>query len=153
MADSILPFIPEIMEQINNDTGNTDNKIEPLGIDFKFDFENKRLVIENGDLVKLTSIESVKQWITLILNTCKDQYDVYVDTDFYCNIADLIGMSMNTYVEAELIREITEAMLVHRYIKSVDNMTIIQDPGTDKLTITYSITLIDDSELSDTTTL
>lgn len=94
---------------------------------FLFDFNKNEFAIQDGKLVECTEVKAVEQWITLILQTYKDKYNIYKDTDFYCNIEDLRGQKPNGFVLSELKREITEALLKHRYIKSVDNFEFTKE--------------------------
>lgn len=144
MSDSIFPLIPDLQEQIDNIKA-TNKATEPLGRVIKYDFANKCFVMQDGKPVELTTDEEkIEQWIHLILLTYKDKFDVYKDTEFYCNVEDLIGKKMvgyNAFYQSEIQREVTEALLKHRYISSVDNFSITK---TDKRTwnVEYTITLI-----------
>ena len=143
MSDSIFPLIPDLQEQIDNISSST-TEVEPLGRAVKIDFENNELVVEDGQLVELTTDEEkIEQWIHSIILTYKDKYGIYKGTEFYCNIENLIGKKMNGYnafYQSELQREVTEAILKHRYISTVDNFSITK---TDKRTwnVQYTVTL------------
>ncbi|RMD02732.1 DUF2634 domain-containing protein [Clostridium autoethanogenum] len=143
-ATNMIPFIPDLQQQIDNISSIT--TIEPLGKVFKFDFENKCFVIQDGKLVELiTNEEKIEQWIHQIVLTYKDKFDVYKDTDFYCNIEDFFGKKFTKYkgyYQSELINEIRTALTKHRYIQSVDTFELTHMKGTD-WKISYKVTLID----------
>lgn len=140
---NILPLVPDLAEQVSNIENNATN-IKPLGRVYKFDFESNKFVIKDGKIVELTNdIEKIEQWIHLILLTYKDKFDVYKDTNFYCNINDYIGkksIGKKGYWQSELMNEIRNSLTKHRYIKSVDEFEIMH-MGI-KWKISYKITLI-----------
>jgi DNA repair exonuclease SbcCD ATPase subunit len=141
MAENLFPLIPNLQEQVDNINNEINNKTLLLGRVFKFDFNNNKFVVKDGKLVEIDNdIEKVEQWISLISRTYKDKYDVYKDTEFYCNIEDMIGKKLNGYYLAEIKREIEQALLKHRYIKNVDNFSITQTDR--KWNIEYTVSLI-----------
>lgn len=141
---SVFPLIPDLQEQINNIQAANAN-IKPLGRVIKFDFSNKCFVLQDGKPVELTTDEEkIQQWVHLILITYKDRYDVYKDTEFYCNVEDAIGKKMNGYnafYQSEIQREVREALLKHRYIASVDNFAIAK-VSKRQWNVQYTVTLI-----------
>ncbi len=143
-ATNMLPLIPDLQQQIDNIQAANTN-IELLGRVIKFDFVNKCFALQDGRPVELsTDEEKIQQWIHLVILTYKDAYDIYKDTDFYCNVKDLIGKKMIGYIafyQSEIQREVTEALLKHRYIASVDNFSLTK---TDKRAwnVQYVVTLI-----------
>ncbi|AGY77995.1 DUF2634 domain-containing protein [Clostridium autoethanogenum] len=143
-ATNMLPLIPDIQQQIDNIPSIT--TIDPLGRVYKFDFNSNTFVIEGGKLVELTTdIEKIEQWIHLILLTYQDKFDIYKDTEFYCNIEDFYGkkfLKMKGYYQSELINEIKTALLKHRYIQSVDTFELTHIEKT-KWKVSYKVTLID----------
>lgn len=138
---NIFPLIPGLQEQIDNITNTTSTKVQKLGRCFLFDFEKGEYVVKDGKLVEITDdVEKIKQWIRSILQTYKDKFKVYKDTNFYCNIEDLRGEKLDDFIMSELSREITESLLNHRYIKNVTNFSFEQIRLT--VTISFSVTLI-----------
>lgn len=143
----MFPALTEdLLEQVNNIESLAPTNVSALGRCFKFDFSESKFVQTDGKLVEITDkAESVEQWILLILHTPKDKYNVYKDTDFYCNIKDLIGGKLNAYEKAELERELTESIKKHRYVESVNNVSIEQNKRT--LNVSLTVKLVDGSNL------
>jgi hypothetical protein len=142
----------DLLEQVNNIESSSSTNVSTLGRCFKFDFNANEFVQVDGKLVEMTSkAESVEQWILLILHTPKDKYNVYKDTDFYCNIQDLTGGKLDAYKRAEIERELEEAIKKHRYVKSITNANIEQDKR--KVTISLMVKLIDDSDVEVSTSV
>ncbi|MBV4417669.1 DUF2634 domain-containing protein [Clostridium tyrobutyricum] len=142
MAEDLFPLIPDLQEQVDNINSTDNNAALPLGRVFKFDFENNKFVMEHGKLVEIDNDkEKVEQWIHMILLTYKDKYDIYKNTDFYCNIEDMIGKRLNGYYMAEAKREIEEALLKHRCISSINDFSITQTGK--KWNIQYTVILKD----------
>ncbi|MBV4417079.1 DUF2634 domain-containing protein [Clostridium tyrobutyricum] len=141
MVENIFPLIPDLQEQVDNINSTDNNVALPLGRVFKFDFENNKFVMKDGKLVEIDNDkEKVEQWIHLILLTYKDKYDIYKNTDFYCNIEDMIGKKLNVLYLAEMKDEITTAIMKHRYVDNVDSFNISQIGR--KFNVQYNISLI-----------
>lgn len=142
MAENIFPFLPNLQEQIDNiNTNSTTNGIVKLGKVFKFDYNTKSFVIEDGRLVELSEVEAVEQWIEIVLKTYKDKYNVYKDTDFYCNVEDIISQKyISPVFQSELKSEIIAALMKHRYITNVDNFIFTKNGR--KLNTTFTVTLL-----------
>ena len=93
---------------------------------YLFDFEKGDFVIRDGNLVECDGIEAIKVWIEKILRTEKGRFAIFDDTDYGCHIEDLIvGNNYPIeFIEAELKREIEEALLLNSNISSVNNFKI-----------------------------
>jgi hypothetical protein len=143
---NIFPLIPGLQEQIDSANGEPTKDIQELGKCFKFDFNTNSFVLENGKLVELDKIDAVKQWIKLILNTYKDKFNVYTDSNFYCNVKDVSGKRLTPDMQSKIISDITSSLLTHRYIKSVGNFSFSQERM--NVNINFDVTLASDEEIS-----
>ncbi|MBU3145030.1 DUF2634 domain-containing protein [Clostridium sp. CF012] len=148
MEDSIFPtinieedFILENYDEVIVE----ETELVKMGRGFKFDFANKKFIVEAGKVKETTELETIEQWVCLTLMTYKDKYNVYTNSNFYCNIEDLIGQKPNAFMLAELQREIKESLIKHRYISSIENFTIIYEKRT--LTVGFDVTLMNNSIL------
>ena len=96
------------------------------GKSFLFDFTAGDFIIRDGKLVECKGIEAIKVWIEKILRTEKERFNIYNDTDYGCRIEDLlIGSNYPvTFIEAELKREIEDALKQNPNILSVSNFSI-----------------------------
>jgi phage baseplate assembly protein W len=96
------------------------------GKSFLFDFTAGDFVIRDGKLVECEGIDAIKVWIEKMLRTEKGRFRIYNDTDYGCRIEDLlIGNSYHVaFIEAELKREIEDALKQNPNILSVYNFSI-----------------------------
>jgi len=96
------------------------------GKSFLFDFTAGDFVIRDGKLVGCDGIEANKVWIEKILRTEKGRFRIYNDTDYGCRIEDLlVGSNYPVeFIEAELKREIEDALKQNPNILSVSNFSI-----------------------------
>lgn len=93
---------------------------------YLFDFEKGDFVVKDGKLIECDGLEAIKVWIEKILRTEKGRFAIFDDTDYGCHIEDLIvGNNYPVeYIEAELKREIEEALLLNSNISSVNDFKI-----------------------------
>lgn len=103
------------------------NKIDKS---FLFDFKNGDFVSKDGKLVKVEDTEALKMWIEKILRTEKFKFKIYSKQDkrleYGITLQDLIvGYNyQKEFVEAEIKREVAEALLKHPLINNLDNWSI-----------------------------
>jgi len=116
-----------------------------LGKSFKFDFTAGDFILSDGKLVAIKDIEAIKVWVHKILMTEKFKFQIYKRTDgdeYGVTLEDLIGTILpRSFVEAELKREIKEAVTRHPRIASISNLTIERDGNL--LKISFKINLTD----------
>lgn len=144
----ILPQLtPDLEEQLNDINKTSTQEIKELGRCFLIDFEKNEFVIKDGGLVEVDKLTGIKQWVQCIARTYKDKYQVYKDTGFYCNIDDLRGMKPSGFVLSELKREISEALVKHRYIKSISDFDTSYNKK--ELKISFTVNLIDGTSFSE----
>lgn len=110
---------------------------------YRFDFTAGDFVVRDGKLAECDGLEAIKVWIEKILRTEKDRFHIYFGTEYGCRLEDLIiGSSYSTaFVEAELKREIEEAMLQNPCISSVSIFKITRSAS--DVTIEMEVTLGD----------
>jgi len=96
------------------------------GKSFLFDFTAGDFIIRDGKLVECKGIDAIKVWIEKILRTEKGRFRIYNDTDYGCRIEDLlVGSNYPVeFIEAELKREIEDALKQNPNILSVSNFSI-----------------------------
>lgn len=128
----------------------TTDETTKKGKSFLFDFEKGDFVIKNGKLVEVSGNDAIKVWIEKIIRTEKFKFKIYArdDRDEYgITIQDLIvGHEYPIeYVEAEIKREVTEAILKNPNIESLSDWNIEKDNPI--LNISFKVNLIDGSTL------
>ncbi len=107
---------------------------------FKFDFDTGEFVTDSaGDVVTVSGMESLMQWVNKILRTQYNRYKLYNGTYYGSNIEDLvIGRSYSIdFTESELKREIEKALLKNDDIYTVSSAITRYK---DKLNIDVSLT-------------
>ena len=120
---------------------------------YMFDFENGDFVVRDGKLIECDSIDAIKVWIEKILRTEKGRYSIYSDTEYGCHLEDLIiGNSYTAeFIEAELKREIEDALKQNPRITSVTNFNITRN--TNAITVTLEVVLNDEGRNTVTVTV
>lgn len=96
---------------------------EPL-----FDFKKKQIVIKDGKVVYCNREEALKQWITLLIYTEVDKYNVYKNTQFgLVNLYALRGHQYGTseFGLSEMKRELKEKIMKKSGVKEVKNIEIL----------------------------
>ena len=93
---------------------------------YLFDFNKGDFVDRDGKLVECDGMDALKVWIEKILKTEKGRYRIYDGTGYGCQLEDLIIGNTYTleFTEAELKREVEEAILKNPLVISVSNFTL-----------------------------
>ncbi|MDP4117578.1 MAG: DUF2634 domain-containing protein [Bacillota bacterium] len=93
---------------------------------FLFDFTTGDFVVRNGKLVECDGTDAIRIWIEKILRTEKERFKIYDDTNYGCRLEDLLIGSNYTaaFIEAELKREIEDALLQNPNISAVANFSL-----------------------------
>lgn len=120
-----------------------ERKIENLGKSFLFDFKKGDFALKDGRLVEIEGIKAIQVWIEKILRTQKFRWGIYDGVDYGATIEDLIvGHSYpKSFLESELKREITDAVLKHPQIESLTDWDFIR--VNDKLRVVFTVILKD----------
>ena len=125
-----------ISENPSENTGGTKS--------FLYDFSKGDFVIRDGKLVPCDSLEAIKVWIEKIIRTEKNRFPIYDGTEYGCYLEDLIIGNNYTveFVEAELKREIEEALLQHPKITSIGSFSLHRDKTL--LSVTLEVNISDE---------
>lgn len=114
------------------------------GKSFLFDFEKGDFVYKNGNLVEVTGIVALKIWIEKLIRTEKFKFKIFEDVDYGVSISDLVGSTLpHGFIEAELKRELTEAILKNPMIEDLTNWKFEKDGG--KWTIYFTVETADEA--------
>ena len=124
----------------------SENTVENTGgtKSFLYDFSKGDFVIRDGKLVPCDSLEAIKVWIEKIIRTEKNRFPIYDGTEYGCYLEDLIIGNNYTveFVEAELKREIEDALLQHPKITSIGSFTLHRDKTL--LSVTLEVNISDE---------
>lgn len=92
--------------------------------EYAYDFENNELLTRNGEHYYVYGNEAMKIWIYKCMLTDRFRYSAYTDkfgTEVYTLIGEVIS---NKLKEAEVKRYITEAIMVHPFMVSINKMIL-----------------------------
>ena len=120
---------------------------------YLFDFTTDDFVVRDGKLIECDGISAIKVWIEKILRTEKGRYPIYNNTEYGCHLEDLIiGNSYTAeFIEAELKREIEDALKQNPQITSVTNFKITRNKNA--ITVTLEVVLNDEGRNTVTVTV
>ena len=106
---------------------------------FLNDFKACDFVMEDSNPIKVSGVEALKVWITKILHTQLNRYQIYAGTSYGANIEDLvIGKGYSTaFIQSELKREIETALLQNEDIEYVSDFVLTREK--DKLDISFTV--------------
>ncbi len=140
-------MLPEIAQlQFNTDKATENKDLSETGKSFLFDFETGDFLLKDGRLVEVTGVEAIKSWIEKVLRTEKYRYKVYEreDKNEYGIILEDLIVGNNfplSFIEAEVRREISQALTKHPKIQSLSDWNIEKNNPT--LIISFKVNLID----------
>lgn len=120
---------------------------------YLFDFTTGDFIVRDGKLIECDGISAIKVWIEKILRTEKGRYHIYDNTEYGCHLEDLIiGNSYTAeFIEAELKREIEDALKQNSQITSVTNFKISRNKNA--ITVTLEVVLNDEGRNTVTVTV
>ena len=131
------------MFPITEQTAGTQSSIETgNGIKtYLFDFETGDFVVRDGKLAECDGVDAVRMWIEKIIRTEKNRYKIYTDTEYGCHLEDLVIGNNYTpaFIEAELKREIEDALMQHPLIQRISGFMI--ERSTNAITVTLEVNI------------
>lgn len=140
-------MLPEIADLEFENDELAEEDVPTIGKSFLFDFKKGEFVMKDGKLVVLEGIDALKMWIVKVIRTEKFRFRIYESEDdeqYGVLLEDLIGSSFDReFIEAEIEREVTEALLLHEYIISVDEWQF--ERNSKKMAIIFAVTTYDES--------
>lgn len=92
--------------------------------EYAYDFEYNELLTRNGEHYYVYGNEAMKIWIYKCMLTDRFRYSAYTDrfgTEVYTLIGEVISTKLK---EAEVKRYITEAIMVHPFMVSINKMIL-----------------------------
>lgn len=143
-------MLPEIADLEFENDELAEEDVPTIGKSFLFDFKKGDFVMKDGKLVVLEGIEALKMWIVKVIRTEKFRFRIYENTGFEDDeqygvmLEDLIGSNFDReFIEAEIEREVTEALMLHEYIVSVDEWQF--ERNSKKMTVSFAVTTYDET--------
>lgn len=131
-------MLPEITQVAFTTDDVSTEVVEDQGISFQFDFVKNEFVMVDGKVQEVDEIESLKMWIETTIRYEKFKFRIYEDIEFGVTVADLIGSNyQQVFIEAEMQRELSEALLKHPLINSIDDWQFVRDET--NLTVSFLV--------------
>ncbi|RKD26678.1 hypothetical protein BEP19_15840 [Ammoniphilus oxalaticus] len=122
-----MSVLPEIA-QLEFETQDLPNELEPMGKSFLFDFTKGEFVLRNGKMVEVEGLDALKVWIEKCMRTERYRFRVYEGVEYGVTLEDLIGSNLpRAFVEAEIKREVTESLIQHPYIDDIQDWRFERD--------------------------
>lgn len=126
-------MFPEYAPLLQDNTSETTT----MGKSFLFDFETGDFITKDGKLQAVEGANALKVWIEKVLKTEKFKFSIY-DT-YGITVMELITSDYpQVFIQAELQREITEALLKNPEITSVSSISFSREKRTLKAEFTVN---------------
>lgn len=119
-----MAILPKSMTYLD-EVGADDKVLEQEGFcEYAYDFENNTLKTINGRHYYVYGNEAMKIWIYKAMITNRFKHSAYTDkfgTEIYSLIGEVIS---SKFKEAEIKRYITEAVMVHPFMVSINKIDL-----------------------------
>lgn len=119
-------ILPELVPTLQEQAAVTEPAVK-RGKSFLFDFTSGDFVTRDGKLQTVDNLESLRVWIAKIIRTEKFKFKIY-DTgredQYGITLLDLVNSGYpKAFIEEEIKREITSALLKNSEIEDVSGFT------------------------------
>ena len=105
------------------DTGTVPTATLPLAREIAWDFVQDQPIWRAGSPVYVTGADAVLVWAWNCIHTKRFRYDVFT-TDYGQDLSGLVGQPYGDEIrQSEAIRTIREALMIHPYITTVDQVS------------------------------
>ena len=131
----MLPIVPNVQTEKKSIS-------DQKGIVYKFDFELGSYVLEEGQLVELTSVEDqVKQWLQFFINTDLNTYSIYEGLNYGLNLKKYIGHKTIPLglIASEISDQLDLGIKLNDGIKEVTSVRVTKENEVLKLSISVKI--------------
>lgn len=139
-------MFPEITE-LEFDVEEVTESYVPMGKSYLYDFKRGEFVIRNGKQIEVFGKDALKVWIEKVLRTEYGRFCIYKNEEYGVVLEDLIGSNHpQSFVESEIKREVTLALLRHQDIIAIEQWSFTRDGRW--MRITFVVVQRDDSPFS-----
>ena len=132
---SIFPSFVEEVKAIEQNKNNTLPVVKEIAIDFN----TGNPIIKNGDYVMAEKNEAIKVWCYYALKIAKGRFLAFTNNYGSELEEKIIGKQYNSDTQKQVKRIVEDCLLVNKYIKSIDNVTVSFN---DRLTIEIELTTV-----------
>lgn len=120
-------MFPEITE-LEFDVEEVTESYVPMGKSYLYDFKRGEFAIRNGKQVEVFGKDALKVWIEKVLRTEYGRFCIYKNEEYGVVLEDLIGSNHpQSFVESEIKREVTLALLRHQDIIAIEQWSFTRD--------------------------
>lgn len=117
-----------LQEAATENFSNSNKKISSGGKSFLFNFKTGEFETRDGKITEVEGIEALKIWIQKVLNTEKNMYEVYKNSNYGVSIKDIIASDYPYgFIKSEIEAELNKALLCNDEIKSISNVQFTRD--------------------------
>ncbi len=132
---SIFPSFVDEVKAIEQNKNNT----LPVAKEIAIDFNTGEPIIKNGDFVVVEKNEAIKVWCYYALKIAKGRFLAFTNNYGSELEEKIIGKQYNSDTYSKVKRIVEDCLLVNKYIKSIDNVTVSFN---DRLTIEIELTTV-----------
>ena len=132
---SIFPSFVDEVKAIEQNKNNT----LPVAKEIAIDFSTGNPIIKNGDFVIVEKNEAIKVWCYYALKIAKGRFLAFTNNYGSELEEKIIGKQYNSDTQKQVKRIVEDCLLVNKYIKSIDNVTVSFN---DRLTIEIELTTV-----------
>lgn len=119
-----MAILPDSMNYVVDIPVEDDELLEEGFCEYAYDFENNELLTKNGRHYYVYGNEAMKIWIYKAMITDRFRYSAYTDkfgTEIYSLIGEVVSSKLK---EAEIKRYIIEAVMVHPFMASINDIQL-----------------------------
>ena len=132
---SIFPSFVDEVRAIEQNKNNT----LPVAKEIAIDFSTGEPIIKNGDFVVVEKNEAIKVWCYYALKIPKGRFLAFTNNYGSELEEKIIGKQYNSDTQKQVKRIVEDCLLVNKYIKSIDNVSVSFD---DKINIGIELTTV-----------
>ena len=132
---SIFPSFVEEVKAIEQNKNNT----LPVAKEIAIDFSTGNPIIKNGDYVIVEKNSAIQVWCYYALKIAKGRFLAFTNNYGSELEEKIIGKQYNSDTQKQVKRIVEDCLLVNKYIKSIDNVTVNFN---DKINIEIELTTV-----------
>lgn len=139
-----MAILPNSMDYIVDIPAEDDVLLEEGFCEYAYDFDNNELLTKNGLHYYVYGNEAMKIWIYKAMITDRFRHSAYTDrfgTEIYSLIGEVVSSKLK---EAEIKRYIIEAVMVHPFMVSINDIQLERVKSGLKAIVYYTTTFTDE---------
>lgn len=139
-----MAILPDSMDYIVDIPADDDELLEEGFCEYAYDFDNNELLTKNGRHYYVYGNEAMKIWLYKAMITDRFRYSAYTDkfgTEIYTLIGEVVSSKLK---EAEIKRYIIEAVMVHPFMVSINDIQLERVKSGLKAIVYYTTVFTDE---------